>query len=124
MKVFPKSSAGKESACSAGDPGSIAGSGRSTGEGKGYPLQYSGLEDSTARTVHGVATSQTRRCWQGFDAPGCPGRECIPILFTVATSVPWLMVLPPSSNPGVFFFIIRDTEEKEAGGEGEAEDGI
>ena len=34
-------SSGKESACSAGDPGSILGSGRSAGEGKGYPLQYS-----------------------------------------------------------------------------------
>ena len=38
---FPDSSVGKESACSAGDPGSIPGSGRSSGEGTGYPLQYS-----------------------------------------------------------------------------------
>ena len=38
---FPDSSAGKESACNAGDPGSIPGSGRSAGEGTGYPLQYS-----------------------------------------------------------------------------------
>ena len=38
---FPGSSAGKESACNAGDPGSIPGLGRSTGEGIGYPLQYS-----------------------------------------------------------------------------------
>ena len=38
---FPGSSAGKESACSAGDPGSISGSERSAGEGIGYPLQYS-----------------------------------------------------------------------------------
>ena len=38
---FPGSSVGKESACNAGDPGSIPGSGRSTGEGIGYPLQYS-----------------------------------------------------------------------------------
>ena len=38
---FPGSSAGKESACEAGDPGSIPVSGRSTGEGIGYPLQYS-----------------------------------------------------------------------------------
>ena len=37
---FPGSSAGKESACNAGDPGSIPGSGRSPGEGIGYPLQY------------------------------------------------------------------------------------
>ena len=38
---FPSSSVGKESACNAGDPGSIPGLGRSTGEGIGYPLQYS-----------------------------------------------------------------------------------
>ena len=38
---FPPGSAGKESACNAGDPGSIPGSGRSAGEGIGYPLQYS-----------------------------------------------------------------------------------
>ena len=38
---FPDSSAGKESACNAGDPGSIPGSGRSTEEGISYPLQYS-----------------------------------------------------------------------------------
>ena len=38
---FPDSSAGKESTCNAGDPGSIPGSGSSSGEGKGYPLQYS-----------------------------------------------------------------------------------
>ena len=39
--MFPDSSVGKESACDAGDPGSIPGSGRSTGEEIGYPLQYS-----------------------------------------------------------------------------------
>ena len=38
---FPGSSVGKESACNAGDPGSIPGSGSSPGEGMGYPLQYS-----------------------------------------------------------------------------------
>ena len=38
---FPYSSVGKESACNAGDPGLIPESGRSTGEGIGYPLQYS-----------------------------------------------------------------------------------
>ena len=41
MWGFPDSSVGKESACSAGDPGSIPGSGSSPAEGKGYPLQYS-----------------------------------------------------------------------------------
>ena len=39
--VFPGSSAGKESTCNAGDPNLIPGSGRSPGEGIGYPLQYS-----------------------------------------------------------------------------------
>ena len=43
---FPCGSVGKESACNAGDLGSIPGLGRSPGEGKGYPLQYSGLENS------------------------------------------------------------------------------
>ena len=42
---FPGSSVGKESACNAGDLGSIPGLGRSPGEGKGYLLQYSGLEN-------------------------------------------------------------------------------
>ena len=57
---FPGSSAGKESACNAGDLGSIPGLGRSSGEGKGYPLQYSGLENSMDCIVHGVTESQTR----------------------------------------------------------------
>ena len=43
---FPCGSAGKESVCNVGDLGSISGLGRSPGEGKGYPLQYSGLENS------------------------------------------------------------------------------
>ena len=52
---------GKESACSARDPGSIPGSGRSPGEGKGYPLQYSGLENPMDRdTVHGESLGSQR----------------------------------------------------------------
>ena len=46
---FPGYSGGKESACSAGDPGSIPGLGRSPGEGNGYPLQYSCLDNSMDR---------------------------------------------------------------------------
>ena len=46
---FPSGSDGKESACNAGDEGSIPGSGRSPGEGNGYPLQYSCLENPTDR---------------------------------------------------------------------------
>ena len=51
---------GKESACNAGDLGSIPGLGRSPGEGKGYPLQYSGLENSMTYIVHGVEKSWTQ----------------------------------------------------------------
>ena len=61
---FPDISDVKESACNAGDPGSIPGSGRSPGEGNGNPLQDSCLENPVDRglcraTVHGVAQSQT-----------------------------------------------------------------
>ena len=62
---FPGGSDGKDSARNAGDPGSTPGLGRSPGEGKGYPLQYSCLENPMDRAawqamVHGVAKSQTR----------------------------------------------------------------
>ena len=57
---FPGSSAGKESACSAGNPSLIPGSGRSAGEEKGYPLQYSGLENSMDCIVLGVSKCQTQ----------------------------------------------------------------
>ena len=61
---LPAGSDNKESACNAGDLGSIPGLGRCPGEGNGYPLQYSCLENSTDRgtwqaTVHGVAKSRT-----------------------------------------------------------------
>ena len=61
----PHGSDGKESACSAGDPGSIPGLGRSPEEGNGYPLHYSCLENSMDRgawqaRVRGVAKSRTR----------------------------------------------------------------
>ena len=54
---FPDRSAGEEYACNTGDPGLIPRSGRSPGEGKGYPLQYSGLGNSI--DYPGVAESQT-----------------------------------------------------------------
>ena len=61
---FPGGSDGKASACNAGDPGSIPGSGRSPGEGNSFPLLYSCLENSIGRgawwaTVHGVTESDT-----------------------------------------------------------------
>ena len=61
-RVQVVSSVGKESTCKEGDPGSIPGSERSPGEGKCYPLQYSGLENSMDCIVHGVAESQTWLC--------------------------------------------------------------
>ena len=58
-KGFPGGSAGKESACNAGDLSSIPGLGRAPGEGKGYPFQYSGLENSMDCIVHRFAESDT-----------------------------------------------------------------
>ena len=58
--VFPCGSTGKEFSCNAADLGSIPGLGRSPGEGKGYLLQYSGLEVSMDYIVNGVAKSQTQ----------------------------------------------------------------
>ena len=65
LKGYPGGSEVKESACNAGDLGSIPGSGRSSGEGNGNPLQYSCLEnpmDGEAwwAIVHGVTKSRTR----------------------------------------------------------------
>ena len=57
---FPCGSAGKESACNAGDLGLIPGVENSPEERTGYPLQYSGLENSMDCIVHGVAKSQKR----------------------------------------------------------------
>ena len=57
---FPGASAGKESTCNAGGLGSVPGLGRSPGEGKGYPLQYSGPENSMDCILHGVVKSRTR----------------------------------------------------------------
>ena len=56
---FPGSSAGNKSTCNAGDPSSIPGLGQSTGEGTGYPFQYSDLENSMDCIVHAVIESWT-----------------------------------------------------------------
>ena len=65
IRAFPGGSDGKESACNAGDVGSILGLGRFPGEGHGYPLKYSCLENSMdggawQATVCGVTESQTQ----------------------------------------------------------------
>ena len=69
---FPFGLAGKESAHNAGDLGSIPGLGRSPGEGKGYTLQYSGLENFRDYIVHWVTKSQTRLSNFHFHFPDVP----------------------------------------------------
>ena len=80
---FPCGSAGKESACNAGDLGSIPGLGRSPGERKGYPLQYSGLENSMDYTggkeldtteslsLSSFAKQESKGCWSRSLCPVC-----------------------------------------------------
>ena len=88
---FPGSSAGKESACDVGDLDSIPGLGRSPGEGNGYPLQYSGLENSMDCIVHGITKSQTWpsdfhfscTCSSNRRSKGSPWHEEILMLLTV-----------------------------------------
>ena len=89
---FPDSSVGKESACNAGNLGSIPGLGRSPGEGKGYPLQYSGLENSMDCIVYGVALSQTRLSnfhflisdvRQMLQPPNCMNRRLPPLVILI-----------------------------------------
>ena len=58
---FPGGSAGKESTCNVGDLGSIPGLERSPGEGNGYPLQYSGLENPMDCIVQG--SQRVRHAW-------------------------------------------------------------
>ena len=74
LKGFPFGSADKESTYNVGNLGSIPGFGRSPGEGNGYPLQYSGLENSVDCIVHGVTKSQTRLSnWHSLLLDRCPG---------------------------------------------------
>ena len=68
---FPCGSAGKESVCNVGDLGLIPAWGRSPGEGKGYPLQYSGLENSMDSIVHGVAELDTTERFLLIHSLGC-----------------------------------------------------
>ena len=70
-KGFPGSSAGKESARNMRDLGLIPGLGRSPEEGIGYPLQYSGLENSTDSIVHGVTKSRTQLSDFHFHVTNC-----------------------------------------------------
>ena len=88
----PDGSAGRESTCNAGDLGWIPGLGRSPEEGKGYSLQYSGLENSIDCIVHGVKKSQTRLS----DFHSLHSRACTPRTSLV---VQWLRL--QASTAGV-----------------------
>ena len=81
LRGFPAGSNGEESACSAGNMGSIPGLGRSPGEGHGNPLQCSCLENPMDRgphTVHGITKSQTGLSDYGFLSPELGGSFFLP----------------------------------------------
>ena len=101
VPCFPSSSAGKESACNAGDPDSIPGLGRSPGKGNSYPLQYSGLENSMDYSCKESDT--TERLWKkncitkmGFPGgasvkePTCQCKRCKWYRFNLwVGQIPW-----------------------------------
>ena len=105
---LPCGSVGKESACNSGDLGSIPGLGRSPGEGKGYPLQYSGLENSMDCIVHVVTESdmtewlslsfsggkeptfQCRRCKRHNLSQEDPLEEGMATHSSMGVEIPWI----------------------------------
>ena len=89
---FPGGSAGKESACNVGDLGLTPGLGRSPGEGKGYPLQYSGLENSMDCMVHEVSKSWTQlSVTSRFVIDFLPRSKC---LLTSSSPQPFSILVP------------------------------
>ena len=91
MVGFPDSSVGKESACNAGDPGSIPGLGRSAGEGIGYPLQYS-WASLVAQLVKNLPA--IRKTWVqslGWEDPLEKGKATHSSI--LAWRIPWTTVL-------------------------------
>ena len=97
---FPYGSSGKESACNARDLGSIPGLGRYSGEGKGYPLQYSGMENTMDCIVHGVAKSQT---WlSDFHI------MLLKMIFQTSLVVQWLRILLPVQGLFIWSLVWED----------------
>ena len=86
---MPGSSTGKESTCNAGDPSSISGSGRSAGEGIGYPLQYS-WASLVAQLVKNLPTMQDiwvqSLCWEDTLEKGNVTHSSI-----LAWRIPWIV---------------------------------
>ena len=86
---FPDSSVGKESACNAGDPGSIPVLGRSTGEGIGYPLQYS-WASLVAQLVKNLPAMQETWVWSlGWEDPLEKGKATHSSI--LACRIPWTL---------------------------------
>ena len=134
---FPGGSAGKESACNVGDLGLIPGLGRASGEGNGHPLQYSGLENSMDRIVHGGhkeldlterlslspgpkerlmrTVGFTRVCVHSYCCPLCLPTRLLGHTQSLSHHVPslWWFVAGTSaaycsrSSPGLFFVLIQ-----------------
>ena len=101
LQGFPYSSAGKESACNAGDPGSILGLRIFPGEGNGNPLQYSCLENPLNReawgtTTYGVSISWTRLSNKPLKRASY--LQCSCVYFLSACFIPW----SPKTNGGHF----------------------
>ena len=92
---FLGGSNGEKSACNAGDVGSIPGLGRSTGEGNGYPLQYSCMENSMDRGAHGVTESDTTELLNCTIA--LKGNSqlslCVPLLTTFSSTNEYTLAL-------------------------------
>ena len=81
---LPCGSAGKESTCNVGDLGSIPGLGRSPGEGKGYPLQYSGLENSMdCRRVDTTERLSLSNISSTFVKKEAYDKHCFPFCFSL-----------------------------------------
>ena len=91
---FPGGSDGKESACNAGDLGSITGLGRSPGEGKSYPLQYSSLENSMDRGVFLLCLLMPEEnSMAGYSPWGCKESDMTERLSVLLISSPKLPLL-------------------------------
>ena len=89
LEGFPDSSVGKESACNAGDPGSIPGLGRPTGEGKGYPLQYSWASLMGQLVKNPPAVQETWVQSLGWEDPPEKGKATHSSI--LAWRIPWIV---------------------------------
>ena len=115
LLAFPHSSVGKESTCSAGDPGSIPGSGRSAGEGIGYPLQYSWVSLVT-QLVENLPAMWESWIWSlGWEGPMKKGKATHSRI--LAWRIPWIgmsnwatFTLENLNGVMLFVFLLQDIQ--------------